>query len=172
MRTLTRVMLAFLAAVVMPALIIVVPYAFGSVSMGDDYGWVRTKNFAVIAFTISAAYVFVLGLPSFLLLKWKNAVYWWSSTLVGFILGCIPVSVTMWPLRYPELKTTASQWDGERMVQTMIDGVPTIAGWFSYGKAVAFMGTFGAIGGMSFWLVWWTLRPNKPLQATRKPARA
>jgi hypothetical protein len=29
----------------------------------------------------------------------------------------------------------------------MIDGAPTFAGGLSYGKAVAFMGAFGAIGG-------------------------
>jgi hypothetical protein len=40
------------------------------------------------------------------------------------------------------------------MVQTMIDEVPTFGGWIAYVKGVPFMGAYGAVGGLGFWLVW------------------
>jgi len=128
--------------------------------MGDGYGWVRTGNFGAMALAVSAGHVLILGVPTFIVLKWRDVIRWWSSALSGFVLGCLPVGIWSWPLLYPELKTSSSHWDGEKMVQTMIDGVPTVAGWISYTKGFLFMGAFGAMGGVAFWLVWRALRPN------------
>jgi len=163
MKGAVALVVAFIAAALLPALAIVVPYAYGSLSMGDGYGWARTRNFGAMALAVSAGHVVLLGIPTFALLKWKNAIRWWSSALAGFVLGCLPVGIWSWPLLYPELRTSSSQWDGERMVQTMIDGVPTFAGWISYTKGIVFMGAFGAVGGVAFWLVWRALRPNSTL---------
>jgi hypothetical protein len=44
------------------------------------------------------------------------------------------------------------------MVQTMINGVPTVAGWISYIEGVLFMGAFGTLGGLAFWMVWRSFR--------------
>lgn len=46
------------------------------------------------------------------------------------------------------------------MVQTVVDGVPTLAGWLSYANAVAGMGAFGTVGGLAFWVVWRVMRPR------------
>ena len=134
--------------------------------MGDDYGWARIRNFGLMALYISAGHVLVLGVPLFVVMYIKNIIYWWSSILVGFILGCIRVGIWSWPLRYLELKSSSIHWDGEKMVQTMIDGAPTLAGWVSYISSVSFMGLFGAIGGLSFWLIWRKVSPNKSLNLT------
>lgn len=56
------------------------------------------------------------------------------------------------------------------MVSTMIDGVPTMAGWVIYMTGTATMGAFGGFGGFAFWLVWRTMRPNKALQGTHDEA--
>jgi hypothetical protein len=171
MNRIPKYFVAFLAACVVPALFIIVPYAFGSLSMGDSYGWVRIKNFSVMTLLISGAHVVLLGVPLFLVLAVKNMVRGWSAIISGFVLGSIPVAVWAWPLRYAA-GSSSSHWDGEKMVNTMVNGVVTIAGWLSYVKGVLFMGAFGAIGGLSFWLVWRLMSPNKSLNQDAQKARA
>jgi hypothetical protein len=90
----------------------------------------------------------------------------------AFVLGCLPIAVSDWPSHEPDLQTTSSHWDGEKMVETMVGGVPTLAGWIAYAREVSLFGLFGAVSGLAFWLVWWSMRPKKPMQATHESARA
>src|SRR5262249_55384925 len=64
------------------------------------------------------------------------------------LIGAIPVGLFAWPKNYPSLKTTASV-DG---VPTIIDGVPTLAGWLGYLQTLGMFAAFGAVGGLVFWL--------------------
>lgn len=170
-----RNVFAFLAAAIAPAALILVPYVLDLVVTGaadsDPYAWERFNRIAFLVAGTSFLYVVVLGIPAFLLLRWGKAIYWWSATAVGFLLGCVPVAFSLWPAD-ADLQTRASHWDGEKMVQTVVDGVPTLAGWVSYAKSVVLMGAFGAVGGLAFWLIWWVMRPNKPMQTTCEDARA
>ena len=54
-----------------------------------------------------------------------------------------------WPLRYASPGSSASV----NGVDTMIDGVPTTAGWLQYLYGVAFFGIFGILAAAAFWLV-------------------
>ena len=164
MRNFTAYLIAFTLACLVPALVIIIPYALGNIGTEDGYGWVRTINFAGIALIISGAHVLILGLPCFLTLKMANIITWWSSVSAGFVVACIPIAVYTWPLAYPEMKTTASHGNGETLVHTMIDGVPTIAGWFEYFESIVFMGLFGALGGLVFWLAIRVKGSNKSLK--------
>ena len=155
-----KYILAFFAACVVPAVVIVVPYAIDSLSMGGDYAWVRIRNFSVLALYISGGHVLLLGVPLFILISTMKLVRWWSTVSGGFVLGSIPVAVLAWPLSYSE-GSSSSHWDGEKMVDTVINGVVTTAGWLSYATEVVFMGAFGAIGGLSFWLVWRAMSPDR-----------
>lgn len=126
----------------------------------DPYIWVRTRGWLFLCLAVSAAYVIVLGLPTFLVLKKLKAVHWWSTIGVGFLLAAVPPAIFTWPLRYSELHTSASV----NGVQTMIDGTPTIAGWLHYLYGFSFMGACGAVGALAFWLVWRSA-PQPSLQA-------
>jgi len=173
MRSGFRTFLAFLAAATAPGFLILLPLAAGIVSEpADPYAWERFSRLAMLILATSFLYVFVLGLPVFLLLRWLNAIRWWSVPTAAFVLGCLPVAIGNWPSYEPELQTTSSHWNGDRMVATMVDGVPTSAGWIAYAKEVTVFGLFGAVSGLAFWFVWWSMRPNKPMQATREDARA
>jgi hypothetical protein len=145
--------LALAAAILAPALVMVLWYLGGQFEVfgfDDPYIWIRTKNFLLLCIAIAAAHVLVLGGPAYALLKWRGYVRWWSTVLTGFVLAAIPVALFTWPLRYPELKTTAS-FNG---VQTMVEGTPTAAGWTQYAHGVLFFGACGALSGFVFWLVW------------------
>jgi hypothetical protein len=175
MKTALRVFLAFLAAVVAPAVPILLPSAIGIViagSYGDADVWVPFTHLLSLILMTSFLYVLVLGVPAFLLLRWRNAIRWWSVPSAGFVLACLPVAIDLWPSHEPDLQTTSSHWDGEKMVETMVNGAPTLAGWLSFAKTVLLFGAFGAVAGLAFWLVWWGMRSYKPLQATREDARA
>jgi len=165
-----KVVFSLLAAILLPTIGMAAWYLYGqflSFEADDPYIWVRTRSFMLICLFIASAHVVFLGLPAFLVLRKINAIRWWSTVATGFLMACIPIAVWAWPLKYPELKSNSSHWDGQKMVQTMIDGVPTMEGWLSYGSGVLFMGAFGAIGGLAFWLVLHRHEPQPTVQADR-----
>lgn len=164
-----RIALAFLSAITLPAILVTAWYLYGqfqTFEADDPYIWVRTRGFLGLTFFISGGFVLILGLPTYFLLRYFKVVRWWSTLIAGFILGAVPMAIFTWPLRYPELKTSASV----NGVQTMIDGVPTIAGWVQFIEGVSFFGACGLVAALAFWLV----APNKafksPTAGTAKSA--
>lgn len=146
-----RVALAFLSAAALPALLMILWYLYGQYQTfepDDPYIWIRTGNFAALCFFISSAFVLLLGLPAYFVLLWLKLIRWWSTLGAGFILASVPMAIFTWPLKYPELRTTASV----NGVHTMIDGVPTMAGWVQFSQGVLFLGVCGLIAALAFWL--------------------
>lgn len=158
-----RCLAALVAAGIVPTLMFVVPYGVSSLWMNDGHWWAKTTNLALITFLVAMGHVFILGLPVFLLLNLNKWVNWWSSILSGFVLACTPVAILSWPKHQPELETNTSQWDGDRLVETMTDGVPTLDGWLYFVEHVSGFGLYGAAGGLAFWLVW-----KRPAGSMRK----
>jgi hypothetical protein len=164
-----RLIIAFVAAVLAPTIALVLWYLYGQFQVfdsGDPYIWVRTRGFFVICLLISLAHVVVLGIPTYLVLRWCDALRWWSTFLSGFVLGVIPFGVLSWPLRYASPGSSATV-DG---VETMVNGVPTTAGWLQYLGGVSFFGACGLFAAMVFWVVW-GMGPNysfkpKPLRGS------
>lgn len=153
-----RITFAVLAAILAPAGVMALLYLYGqfmTFEADDPYIWVRTRGFLIICLLVSAAYVVVLGIPAYLLLRWRNAVHWWSAIASGFVLGAIPVALIAWPLQHAGHNTSASV----NGVPTLIDGVPTTAGWMQYLYGVSQFGALGALGAFAFWLVL-RMRPN------------
>ena len=98
------------------------------------------------AFVIALGHAFILGLPLlgiFWRKRWINA---FLATLSGFAIGATGIAILTWPLWYQG----PTAWTGG--VQTIVDGVPTLAGWLEYLQAVVTFGAFGAAGGFMFWL--------------------
>jgi len=174
MKPLVITTLSFIAAVTAPALIVIGWYAYGTFTAPhaatDPFAWVRIRNFTIPVFFVSAAHVVVLGAPAFLLLRYLKRINWLSARVAGFVLGCIPVGLFFWPLRYASPGSSAAYGSGGHMVQTMVNGVPTFAGWLSWARLVGFMGLLGACAGLAFWLVWRT-HPNNSIQRTRYARR-
>jgi len=141
---------ALLAAVVVPTLI--VSLLAGTVRLGPFV--LRT----------GLAYAILIGLPMYLVLRWKKCVNLVACVLGGFTAVALPIGFLTWPLRYPDLKSTASI-DG---VATMIDGVPTAAGWAFFASGVARFAVLGAIGGIVFWSV---LKVAGELTSPNRPTR-
>ncbi|WP_445357317.1 hypothetical protein ACJJIC_15030 [Microbulbifer sp. ANSA002] len=154
--------LSFIAAIFAPAFIVTSYYLYGQFMIfeaDDPYIWVRTSKWLYMTVLVSGAFVFSLGGPAFFLLKKFNFIKWWSTIGTGFILGAAPVAV----FTLPTYATSASV----NGVQTVVDGVRTLDGWFQYVWGFSYFGALGMAGALAFWLVW-RHGPNKALYRTSR----
>jgi hypothetical protein len=156
-----KLTVAFLTAILVPVGLMAGWYLWGQFAIfkpDDPYIWIRTGHFLILCALISAAFVLALGIPAYLLLRWCNAVRWWSTIASGFVLGAAPIAIFTWPLQYP--KGASASFDG---IATLVNGTPTFAGWLQYLESVAFFGACGAASATAFWLV--ARRPNHSFKA-------
>ena len=142
---------AFLAAVVVPTLILCLQG--GSLSLAPSI------------FGYGIAFAVVIALPLFVALKRWYRVNVYTSTLGGLVAAAAPSAFTSWPLRYASLKTNESIDD----FVTMVNGVPTAAGWAFYAAEIFRFALLGAIGGLVFWAI---LKLAGELATEHRPARA
>ncbi|RAP57317.1 hypothetical protein [Oleiagrimonas sp. MCCC 1A03011] len=136
LRTFVSTLLAILAAAAVPALL------FGIES-----------DAACLAFILALAWILVLGLPTFLILKGRGCVRWWSALFSGFLLAAIPIALLGWPY-HPGGGMSFSAWDGHRMVDYVVNGIPTRAGWRQFLTSTFGFGALGSASALAFWLVW------------------
>jgi hypothetical protein len=99
------------------------------------------------AFAITLGHAVILGLPAALVYRWKQWTGVSAAVAGGFLIGIVPGGFYAWPMEL-SLRTTGSV-DG---VPTIINGIPTLAGWFKYLEFLSILGAFGAVGGFVFWL--------------------
>jgi hypothetical protein len=107
----------------------------------------QTIGFVPIMVGVALGHAVVLGLPLYFVLRSKRWVNAATSIGGGFLVGVIPGGIFTWPLR-PGSRSSSSVGG----VPTVIDGIPTAAGWLGYLEFVAFLGLVGAFGGFVFWL--------------------
>lgn len=100
-----------------------------------------------LAFAVTLGHSVILGLPVALFFRakrWKRL----SATVAGaFLIGVVPGGLLTWPVDL-SFRTSGSV-DG---VATIINGIPTLAGWLGYIKLLGMLGGLGAVGGLAFWL--------------------
>lgn len=150
---LIRLLSAFAAAVFAPGCAVALWYLYGQFATfgtADPYVWIRARGFLLTSLSISAAHVILLGVPAYLLLRWCNALRWWTALLCGLVLGALPVVVLVFPLRFAQ-STMAEMVAG---FSTMIDGSPPFIDWFQYLGVILFFGGCGALSAAGFWTVW------------------
>jgi hypothetical protein len=100
-----------------------------------------TPAFLGVGFILAAC----LGLPAYLVLRWKKRVSAITCVLGGFAVVAVPVAFVTWPLSFANSTTSI---DG---VTTIVGGVATAAGWALFAAGLIRFGLLGAIGGMAFW---------------------
>ena len=142
MNRVVLVVLPLVSAAVFPAVVVWV-YLICLGAPLHQATWIE-----LLALVVSAGHVLILGIPLVLLLSWRNCLRWWSITIAGAMAGAVPVGILIWPLRNAG-SHSGSVEDG---VVTMIDGVPTFAGWLDFGEAVLSCAGLGAVGAVAFWI--------------------
>jgi hypothetical protein len=99
---------------------------------------------ARLTFIVASAHALVLGVPIFLLLRSKRHVGAVTCAVGGFLIGVVPDGVlALLPM------FRGSAWING--TPTVINGVPTLAGWIEYAYFVGSLGLFGLAGGLTFW---------------------
>jgi hypothetical protein len=105
---------------------------------------VRLIRFALV---IALGHAVILGLPSFLLGRSLGRVNLIFSAVVGFVIGAGPIALlTLLTLG----STKSASING---VPTVINGMPTLAGWEYHLLFWISFGGFGALGGIAFFLI-------------------
>lgn len=93
----------------------------------------------IVAVPVSFLHVLFLAVPGLILLSKRHRLRADTVCVLGFLAGCLPIGVWTWPLKSSLHGASYSQWDGEKMVSSMIDGVPTLTGSIDYGEGVLMM---------------------------------
>lgn len=101
---------------------------------------------ARITFVVALAHAFLLGLPLFMFLRAVRRVGVLSCVAGGFLVAAIPAAV------FGLSGMLGLQSASTGGVATVINGMPTLAGWMEYATGVGVMGLYGALGGLTFWL--------------------
>ncbi len=99
-----------------------------------------------LAFAVTLGHSIVLGLPAALFYRARRWTRLSTAIAGAFLIGATPYGIFAWPMSLSS-KTQAS-FDG---VPTIIDGIPTLAGWFAYLEGLVAFGGLGAVGGLVFW---------------------
>lgn len=161
-RSLPKIAVGLLAATIAPVIVAVVFVPL--LVMIADYGCEGTCAgvagslfvgmwFGICAGPIAMLHALLLGLPAAIIGARLERIRWWSSTLVGFMIGCVPTGIYV----ISDLPILGD-------VQTVIDK-NSLSFTSSYLMMLLFglgirliiilpMGFFGAVGGISFWAVW------------------
>ena len=149
MRKVTGIFLAVFFAALLPAIF------FG------------TSRVGLLAFVLALLWIVLLGLPTFFIFNHRGLVRWWSAAISGFFLSAVPMALVSWPY-HPDRGSGYSAWDGHKMVDYIVRGVPTHAGWVQYFLSSCGMGLVGAASAVTFWVVWrLTVGPNHSSKRTR-----
>jgi len=154
-----RISLALFVAGAIPATVVAVPVLADQL----HYFSGKTAHFAataainswLISFFVALAHAIILGLPTYLFLRRLHLTNWWVSPIFGFIIGSVPSAIFTWPLTHSPVGYTA--WDGKAMVDYVVNGVPTKAGWIQYFQSVCGVGLLGMLSGLAAWAVWYWL---------------
>jgi hypothetical protein len=107
--------------------------------------------FLAAVVVVAAAVVFMLGIPTFLLLRKFGRVNWTSLAITGLCLGMLPAALS-WP-RTLDKYSSGENWHG-KYVDTYVHGVPTSYAWLTYAEGVLCFGVHGLVGALVFYAVW------------------
>src|SRR5437867_459384 len=97
----------------------------------------QTVTVLPVAFVITMGHATILGLPAALVYRAARWTHLGAAIAGGFIIGMIPGGIHFWPVQL-SLRSTASV-DG---VPTLINGMPTAAGWFQYAELLGTLGGY------------------------------
>ncbi|WP_449465471.1 hypothetical protein [Stenotrophomonas humi] len=161
MRQFLAVLFASLASALAPALVIT------SVFFTLEHN--RTNPIwpvvLVVAIVVALAHTLLFGLVAAGWLLRSGKFRLLPMLSVGFVIGLFPAAIWQHPLK--AAGTQSSAWsDG---VQTLDNGVFTLAGWIDYFQFTGSAGLLGAIGAITFYFVYQGMSPDSSFKP--KPLR-
>jgi hypothetical protein len=139
----------------------VLPAAICFFFFGYSSGWSHAFVLAFGLLIIASLHVLVLFLPGMVLLYKKRWLRRWSVLALGFLAGCLPMAILLWPPRHLPLVTSRTI-DGNWITA---QSVPTLSDWQAYGNLVLFLGACGISGAIAFVITSYAfMRSNQRLE--------
>jgi hypothetical protein len=105
----------------------------------------EVAQFARFALIVTSLHAAILGVPLFLFLRSFTSVGILWCAAGGFLTGAVPSAV----LGLFALFGMQNASSGGKA--TVVNGIPTLAGWLEYLQSVGLIGLFGLAGGIVFW---------------------
>ncbi len=141
------------AVVFIPLLIMIADYGCeGSKCVGVGGSLVLGIWSGMCAGPIAMFHTLLLGLAAAIIGARVDRIRWWSSSIVGFIIGCIPTSIVV--LSDIPLDGIQTVIDKSSLSFTSAYLMMLLFGLGIRLVIILFMGFLGAVGGLSFWAVW------------------
>lgn len=160
MPTVVALLMALLPAALVAAAAFLIGDAVHALLTGEIKHWPSDYLYSLLVFAVETAlaHAVLLGTPLCLALYRLKWLRWWSAMLAGLVLASIPIGIQSWPVRHTAADVSISVIRGGKIVPTVINGVPTLAGWLDYAWGVGTYAALGALGGLVFWLIWRKVR--------------
>jgi len=162
LRKLSNHIIALVFCSLTPTIIVVAYFIIGAsfTSSLESVGRQLPSMIMFITF-VAAAHAVILGLPISIIIKSYMTFTYKVAALCGFIVGFIPIALFSWPLKYGDSSSSATI----NGVQTLVNGVPTMAGWLSYLQGAVIFGLLGLVSALVYnYFLCVQEHPNKPLK--------
>lgn len=122
---------------------------FVAALFGVPWFWFETQSSwplfgAVAAFVITLAHVWLLGVPSVMLLRRIGFLNWCSVLASGFLSGGLSYAAFSYVLS-SDTNDSFSAWNGEQMALLVSNGTITQAGWRRHFFSAAQVGVIGLL---------------------------
>ena len=165
-RAMKAIFVAAIAAIAIQPLFFYVWFLLPAVIAGESVSGHDILQMALYVLVFSAAFVLVIGIPAFLLLRRFNRATMPMLSLSGFLIALVPIMLLSWPGINSKGYSSGGNWHG-KPVDYVIDGVTTIYGWLSYAESSLMFGLHGLIGAIVFYFVWRrVVGPNYAIKVT------
>ena len=124
------------------------------------FSWRGVDNSGLAVVGLVAAWcaliqVLLLGVPGVLYLRRRNWETWSAVLILGFVAGCLPMAIWLWP--YTPWQHSGYNSNG---VWLTVDGAPTLAGWLTYAHDVSRFGMLGVVGASAYLVTARVMRSN------------
>jgi len=162
LRQLSNHIIALILCSLTPTIIVVAYFIIGAsfTSSLESVGRQLPSIFMFITL-VAAAHAVIIGLPISIIIKSYMTFTYKVAALCGFLVGFIPIAIFTWPLRYEDSNSSAT-YNG---VQTLVNGVTTMAGWLSYLQGAVMFGFLGLVSALVYnYFLNVQKHPNKPLK--------
>jgi hypothetical protein len=100
----------------------------------------------VLTLAVAFGHAVLLGVPLFLFFRSRGWTGIPACTVIGFVIGAVPVGILTFPV--PGLAFYANAWAGD--VRAAANGPDIAATWIGYIEPLLYGGLIGAFGGLVF----------------------
>lgn len=136
------------------------PFAFSS---SDSFPWDQLPAMAALVMAFALPHLLFLGIPVFLLLRWKGRLSFPWIALSGFLIGMLLPLIVGWPRACPGCGYSAGFHGQTR--DLMVDGKTTLYGWLAFAESGVTLGLHGVAGALAFYFTWKWLQGRQPSEA-------